>query len=109
MKFRVWYIRHTMSASERDKWMKHRANPEQTPDPVIRYRKKRMVEDVEAESEGEAIELVNSLPATEGDPYNRVWGCCLASQHVKIATIDGLFHAEEVDLFDSEELAKCAR
>jgi hypothetical protein len=107
--YRVWYIRHTMSASERDKWLKHRANPEQTPAPVIRYRKKRMVKDVEGESEADAVTLVNSTPAQEGDPYTRVWAVCPATDHVTIATLDGCFLACEVPLFPEEELSKCER
>ena len=107
--FRVWFVKHEMSASERDKWLKYRANPEQIPAPVIRYRKKRMVEDVEAESMEFAIASINSLPEKEGDPFNRVWGACPASQWVKSAYINELFHADDMDLFSESEMEACKK
>lgn len=87
----------------------YRAKPEKTPAPVIRYRKKRMVKDVEAESLAGASAMVNSMPEQPGDPFNRVWGVCEASDHLGIAHIEGMFQAKEQPLFSEEELKKCAR
>lgn len=107
--YRVWFIQHTMTARERQKWETYRANPEKTPAPVIRYRKKRMVKDVEAEDMLEAVKSIGSVPMKEGDPYNKIWGACPTSATAELARFEAEFHSEEQPLFSEEELKKCAR
>lgn len=99
-RYRVFYIRHYGCSG-----------PKKKPDGTVvaSYRKKRIIKDVEADSESAAVASINSLPENPGDPYNRVWGVAPAADHTKIAQLDGLFSAEEVSLFSDSELEACKR
>lgn len=109
MRYRLWYVVHSLPQREEQKLREYLANRTGTEGQVtIKYRKKKMTADVDLDSEEKVQDFIKafSIPLNPPIPgredvlmtYATLFGMCPAEDGEKVRELEGAWKAEEVPL-----------
>lgn len=120
MQIRVFFVSHTLPASEADKLLKWQKSPLTPVSPKIRYKRHRCSVEADFSSTDAAIqwalgqkklnkELSELYSREVYDSYTTAFGACEAREGDKCEGMSGSWEATEIDLFDAEALEACRK
>lgn len=106
MRVRIFYIQHTLSEAEelRVRDLRLNGSGSELGQVKVTYRKKRIIEEVEAESVPDAVQTVDAVKEEIEDipgvyrHYRTVFGACEAQDAEYCRTLEGCFMAHEQEL-----------